>query len=420
MESSSPSSDTILIDGESYALDQLPAPASRIVAAARQDLVSETDLPMFVADVASIVRLVQDSQSAAEASGFVELAVDLGAVSAQCARILSSSVAAMERIHIVSLGIVKDMPENMRGLYSVSRLDAIQSALLENDERAARLGETADAILMELVRATEQASEALSRAESHRSLCDTKRRALQVDLDKLSVWKDSAWEAHSLVLDSLSDAGKEYAVRLRRERAAARRARFFGMFGWVESVDSALQWQFAITALEPVTNALRSVQSEADAATAARESILVSKIEQRKMHNDCVTAISESSVRMKEASVELNSVENAVVALQRIGRDLSRLSVNAHQMTTFWEQVRSSVNRLSACPVRRLVELTRPDKRLVRDDAVRAPGILRLWTVGTGLKRRCVYYYAQWNALALVSSECMDVMKRAVAADSEP
>jgi hypothetical protein len=31
-----------------------------------------------------------------------------------------------------------------------------------------------------------------------------------------------------------------------------------------------------------------------------------------------------------------------------------------------------------------------------------------------------VYYYAQWNALALVSSECMDVMKRAVAADSEP
>lgn len=406
MQPPSPVSDGVVIDGESYSLQQLPLATSRVVTSARRELATQIDLPAFVEDIARVAVTVRDGQSAAAASGYPELSKELELVENQCDHILQSSTAVLENIRSTAVDIQNAMPRNMNNLLRLSGLDSLQLFLRENDKRAEHLGATAESFVQELAQAAERAEDALGRAQSHRSLCVAKQRTLAEDLDVLNIQKDSAWEAHTLVLDSMSDAGMEYARSIRKERAAVRRASVFGLFGWLVAVDVVCQNNWSINALQPVTNMLHAVQIEADEATSAREAILTSKLEQRKLYSQCVEAISDASRRMREAAIEMVSVEKAFESLKFTAAELKRFTKSVQRMTAYWRQVHSSVNRLSASAISQLIDVTRSG---VKDFTMSAT---REWSAGSSLKRRCILYYSHWAAMAAVSEECVRDLER--------
>jgi hypothetical protein len=197
---------------------------------------------------------------------------------------------------------------------------------------------------------------------------------------------------------------------LRRERAAQRRARTLdGALGWLGAVDATLQAQLSVSVLHPVSSLLQSVQREAGAATAAREAVLTAKVQQRRLHGQCVAAVSDSSRRMRDAAAAVPATGAAVDSLGGVAQDLQRLSGQVLRMAQFWRQLHAGVGRLSSREVVRLVQLTRP-----RDDDPAA------WELCTALKRRLVVYYAQWAAMADVCGECVEAMGAGVQAEAHP
>lgn len=416
-----PSSSIVVLDAEPIDLSLAPPSSSRAVRTARDRLLSELHLSTLSDDLSRVSRLLSLSRAAALAASYAPLAHDLTALSAKVLALFDATSASVLRFRHAADAVLADLSHN-HALMSARHLPHAVRNLAANDRLADRLAASAHHLSAALDAAAEDAARALHAAQARRAECEADCNRLRRRVVDLNVQKAAAWHTHGAMLDSLSEAGREYASAVRTERHAARRATLFSVLGFVDALDAALVRTVGLAILSPVARFLQSVRADVVSAAERRRMLMGAKAKQRRVNREALADISECSKRIRAVKSDADAAMAAIESLHAVARELKRLSVVVMHMASFWAQLRASMGRLSSKPLVGLIQATAEPELLVDDASavsqdeegadgrgaeIDVTGPKDVWQPCTAVKRKLVVYYAQWVALSDVCEECL-------------
>lgn len=437
---------SVTIDAECYALRERPVSSSRLVLSARDQLLAQVDLEYFTGDLGRVARLVKISHSAAFAAGFNELHQQISVIAKKVTKLFDTTGLAFAKFKRAADAVLEELPVN----HDLMLQGDVESSILNlqsNDDLAFELAAASEELARMLQDAAENANRALEKAQAHHSEREGDRKRLVTQMQGLEMEKSTAWETHTMILQSLSDCNKLYTQVARRERRAARRARVFGLFTFISSLDSLLQRTWSIQILRPISSLLASVSREVEFVKNEKKLILDAKHKQRRLNWEALEGVTRCSTQIREVKSDIDAIMAAIESLHSVVGECKRLSVVVMRMSAFWMQVHASMGRLSSMDVVRLLETTHPnsgkcviapppgnmENRPGAGEGVcqvddRPAALSRevprqpltdhgpdspkdecdmIWEPCTALKRRMVMYYARWAAMSDVCGECL-------------
>jgi hypothetical protein len=350
----------VKIDSVDYNLRERPSAASRVVLTARDQLAAQLDMLTLGDDLGRVARLVHMSRTAAVAAGYDDLACEVQCVASKVAYLFDATGDAFSKFQSAAGAVLNELPvivdQTTSGL--AERVEEAASALDGNDELAMELAGASEVLAAALEAAADDARRALESAQKKRGVMDADSARLQKRLDELSVDRAGAWAAHVEVLEGLTEASRLYLHASRKERAAARRARLYGLFGFVSMADGWLRTRFHVSLLSPLTDVLDGVQRDAARARAETRLVMDGRIRQRRLNTEALNEIGRLSKGIREVKTDCDAVIAAVESLSSVAAECKRLSLVVARVASFWRKVHASLGRLSSRDVVSLIEKT--------------------------------------------------------------
>lgn len=410
---------------------------------ARDQILAQIDLEHLGEDLGRVARLVKIGQSGAVAAGFTDLHEQITIIARKVINLFDATGLAFAKFQAVANSILEELSVNC-DLMLKGEIEAAVLNLESNDDLALELARASEKLAHALQSAADDASRALERAQAYQSTREEDREKLFTQMKSLEMEKSTAWETHTMVLQSLSDCNKLYTEVSRRERRATRRARVFGLFKFISSLDSLLQRNWSIGILRPISSFIASARREVEVVKNEKRLILDAKHKQRRLNWEALEGVSRCSTQIHEVKSDIDAIMAAIESLHSTVGECKRLSVIVMKMANFWLQIHASVSRLSSKEVVALLQATsanssngnaesdvesakETDSLVTRqsahvtiapcsqsrdevskqetDDSIRVPKSFT-WEPCTALKRKLVTYYARWAALADVCDEC--------------
>jgi hypothetical protein len=432
----------VVIDNEDHRLSERPVSTSRVVLVARDQLLSQLDLTAVCDDLERVARIVNIARTAAYAAGQVQLAEHITALASQVTSLFDTTGVAIAKFKAAADAVLEELPANCDLVVQGD----VQNAVLNfssNDDLALELANTSEALANALQEAAERARGTVEQAMKYRGGAESERRDLLDRMNILKIQREAAWQAHTAVLESLTDSSRIFDAVAKREKRASRRARVYGLFSFIATIDGFLQSRLRFSILSPLTSVIHAVQRDAQHAQHESKMIMDSKRHQRKLNAETLYDLTVLSRRIREIKSDVDATLAAVESLHTVAAECKRLSVVVMRMSAFWRQVHSSMGRLSSREVVQLIEATIAP----RTEAGECTDSQRLQRGGTGLmgepasaggfagedceeiviamdgpaqtsslerqepctalKRQIVQYYARWAALSEVCNDCI-------------
>jgi hypothetical protein len=437
---------SVVIDNENHLLRERPLATSRVVLVARDHLLSQLDVTALCDDLERVARVVNIARTAAYAAGQAHLAESITGLASQVTRLFDATGIAIAKFKAAADAVLEELPGNC-DLVVQGDVDTAVFNFSSNDELAMELAMTSETLANALQAAAEKARGTVEQAMISRGGAETERRELLERMNKLQGQREATWAAHNAVLESLTDSSRIFDAVARRERRASRRARVYGIFSFISTIDSFLKSYLRFNLLSPITSVLNAIQQDAQHAQQESKMIMDSKRRQRKLNAETLYDLTVLSRRIREIKSDVDATMAAVESLHTVASECKRLSVVVMRMSAFWRQVHSSMGRLSSQEVTNLVRATitprtpkyeslspynilsaylsppQPsddfkaatrtsdegacEELVVTSHPIAQEMALVVQEPCTALKCQLVQYYARWAALSDVCNECV-------------
>ena len=388
----------VVIDDTTYSLVKLPGKETRLVVAAREQLLGHIDLQTLVRDLGRIGRCIRVAYNGVVAAGpkFTELQIEIQTLGYDVTKLCNKSAVTVSSFKRASskvltalratYGYLLDGYEDMaiNTLASVARIAGQMAEEAEklhvNFEQAAdkakvALENTERAKSEEALRAREKKREAEELEKQHKVQKEVVAKATE-NVDKAN---ERVQECTSQKDDAIRRLGEEESPLVKFGNGLMNAIFGFKPFGSGEEKSRKYE-------------AVR--QSEAQAMEWRKEA------EQKRI--EAFRKLTEFAILIERCKTEEDFANASAEALHKAMEGLRGLSALMLEAAEFWKQMQKHCQQLSEDDFKQKViegkEIHKPDDRR------------KFWTSGP-FKEQAVEFYAGWVALDSVCGEYMEVIK---------
>ena len=387
----------VVIDDTTYSLVKLPGKETRLVVAAREQLLGHIDLRTLVEDLGRIGRCIRVAYNGVVAAGpkFTELQIEIQTLGYDVTKLCNKSAVTVSSFKRASskvltalratYGYLLDGFEDI-AIITLSSASRIAGQMAKEAEELHRnFKEEADKVKVVLENTERAEGKEALHARNKKEEAEELEKHRKVQREMVAKAAENVEEAKERFQECVSQ--KDEAIRSLGEESTLVK---FGnglmnaMFGF-KPFGSGEEKSRKYEALR---------ESEAQAMEQRKEA------EQKRMK--ALQKLTEFAILIDRCKTEEDFGNASVEALHKAMEGLRGLSALMMEAAEFWKQMQKHCQHLSDEDLKTTVTETKENYK--------ADARKKLWT-GDGFKHQAVEFYAGWVALDNVCGEYMEVIK---------
>ena len=388
----------LVIDDTTYSLVKLPGKETRLVVAAREQLLGHIDLRTLVEDLGRIGRCIRVAYNGVVAAGpkFTELQIEIQTLGYDVTKLCNKSAVTVSSFKRASSKVLTTLRATYG--YLLDGFEDIAITTLSSASRiAGKMAEEAEELHLNFKEEADKVKVVLENTERAKGEEALRARDMKREAEELEKHHEVQKEMVAKATEHVEEAKERFQECLSQKDEA------ICSLGEEEStlVKFGNGLMDAIFGFKPFGSgdektrkyeALR--ESEAQAMEQRKEA------EQKRM--EALQKLTEFAILIDRCKTEEDFANASVEALHKAMEGLRGLSALMMEAAEFWKQMQKHCQHLSEEDLKKAVTET---KEKYDADARR-----KLWT-GDAFKHQAVEFYAGWVALDNVCGEYMEVLK---------
>ena len=384
----------IKIEGETYALNEIPSENSSVVKAEKKKLLGVIDLKALVIHLGRIGGFIRVAYNGVGAAGYehTEEQIEIQQLGYDITDLCDKSAVTVAKFKKASSDVLID-------------LQCTYGYLVENmEDEALETLSSVSKLAGEMEKAAMELHEDF-KAEEGKVVATLKntQRSRKIQASKVEEEKKRRIELEERIKHE-QELNKKHQEKLKL--AEARR------LSLEQQEDNAIS-EIGLSTVESVINALTAflrikVFDMEDSKTKAallkenRLEALETEEEIRKNQQEALANMSAFTAKLRQCSNDQEMAECAVEALHEAAGALKKLSVVMKQAALFWKQMQEHCRSINGSEIKSQVE------RLLQKDKNER---LKVWT-SSSFKRKAIYFYSGWVALESVCTTYMEQIEK--------
>ena len=388
----------VVIDDTTYSLVKLPGKETRLVVAAREQLLGHIDLRTLVEDLGRIGKCIRVAYNGVVAAGpkFTELQIEIQTLGYDVTKLCNKSAVTISSFKRASSKVLTALRATYG--YLLDGFEDIAITTLSSASRiAGQMAEEAEELHMNFKEEADRVKVVLENTERAKGEEALRARDMKREAEELEKHHEVQKEMVAKATENVEEAKEWFQECLSQKDEAIR------SLGEEEStlVKFGNGLMNAIFGFKPFGSgeektrkyeALR--ESEAQAMEQRKE------VEQKRM--ETLQKLTEFAILIDRCKTEEDFANASVEALHKAMEGLRSLSALMMEAAEFWKQMQKHCQHLSKKDLEKVVTETK--------EKYNADARKKLWT-GDVFKHQAVEFYAGWVALDHVCGEYMEVIK---------
>ena len=387
---------TLEIDGESYALDKIPAEQSAVVLAKKDKLLKAIDLKTLADDLGRVGGFIRIAYNGVGAAGpkFTNEQIQIQRLGYDITKLCDKSALTLGKFKKASTCILTDLQSTYKFL-----LDNMEELALDTLSAVSKLAGDMQKAALELNREFEEEEKKVTKTleDTQKSKGDEAMRIQELKKEQVKM-EEEKQEALKLMKEHQQKENEAESRRIDLEQQEYRLIVESGKTKYLKEIVN-----FITTIIYGVkVFSVEEKEKKAEAIRQLRREVYETEQAIGKKRHESLARMTLFTAKIKQCQEEENMADCAVEALHEAIGTLKELSAVMMRVAQFWEQMQDHCKCLAESEMKSLIENAianySEEKRL------------KIWT-SSAFKHKAVQFYAGWVALHGVCNVYMEQLK---------
>ena len=380
----------VIIDGEKYNLDVVPAADSKVVVKEKEKLLRVVDLKTIVDDLGHAGAFIRVAYNGVKAAGprYTELQIEIQELGYEITKLCDESALTVSGFEMASATVLDDLEATYRFLLRNQEAIAIET-LSSVSKLAGEMEKAALALHDKFEKQEIKVRNTLKKTQTVQGEAAIRIEEKEIEHQQLQIQLQHQQEL-------LDDAKRlEHEAEANRRQIEAKENEAISSIKHIGPLKSMFNAIFGYEVFDEGTKKL-------DCWKEKHIQALENESKVRKQRYEAMEGMTTFAVMIQNCQSEQEMATVAVDALHKTVDALKELITAVMQAATFWRQMQKYCRRLSSDRIK--VEVKIMQEEVSKDER------MKMWTSGT-FKKQAIHFYAGWVALNSLCSDYVEHIK---------